>query len=161
MAWHAVVTGTQRTPEGSIGLLEASRSYRRDCRQAITDLESSLEAPVAKRTIDWRLKVIASLSALRGSFYDDVSFSEGPGGLLEDVMIRATHLAHDVEKLRIEQRKLVLALDAELGRAMLVTETPDVTRARLRALIQRLFRHRQHAADLVHDAYEVDIGGTD
>ena len=160
MAWHATVLGTKRTPEGSTGLLEASKSYRRDCRRAITALESSLEAPVAKR-IDWRLKVIASLSALRGSFYDDVLFNEGPGGLLEDVMIRATHLAHAVQKLRIEQRKLVLALDAELSRAMLVTETPDVTRARLLELIQLLFRHRQHAADLVHDAYQVDIGAAD
>jgi len=35
----------------------------------------------------------------------------------------------------------------------------DAIRAHGTALLARLARHRQRGADLIHEAYEVDIGG--
>jgi hypothetical protein len=35
----------------------------------------------------------------------------------------------------------------------------DTVRELGTALLDRLVRHRQHGADLIHEAYQVDIGG--
>ena len=158
---HSVVKDREPEMDDPPALGETSKSSRRGSPQAITDLECSLEAPFAKRTLDWRLRVIASLSVLRGAFYDDISVGEEPGSLFEDVMIRAPRLGHEVERLRAEQRKLVVDMDVEIAHALLATESPEDTRARVQDLIRRLFHHRQHTADVVHQAYETDIGITD
>ena len=70
-----------------------------------------------------------------------------PGPRLRDVVADAPRLAHTVADLETERREILAAFDV----------IDDTTQAG--DLTQRLLAHRQRAADLLHQAYGVDIGG--
>lgn len=73
----------------------------------------------------------------------------------------ASHLAAKARRLREEHPPITAAL-AEAGKN-LDEPLPDdaaveALRDDLQRLMGRIVRHRQHGADLVWEAYEVDIG---
>ena len=87
-------------------------------------------------------------------------------------MIRSSpRLAHEVDRLTKEHRTLteliaeMLALvglaDGPPARIDPNLGDPDEVRDRGTALLSALVRHRQRGADLVYEAYSVDIGGED
>ncbi|GAB4049679.1 hypothetical protein [Catellatospora paridis] len=72
----------------------------------------------------------------------------GPSGRLGDVIADAPRLTHSVQALECDRRAL---LDAMTARA--------AGRHAEEQLAQRLTAYRQRTADVLHQAYGVDLGG--
>lgn len=151
---------TAETASGSdFPWLSKARSRRTDLRQAMERLENAVAGP-SPAPDQWIGAVEDGLVALRDALDAHISEVEAPDGLLADTLSRAPRLAPSVERLRREHRQLITSWDRA---ALALAEHPaDKARVRRRvvSLLGRLAIHRQGGADLVYEAYNVDIGGT-
>lgn len=137
--------------------LEEVRLRRGELHGAIVALEAALATPAASPT--WPGRVRAALDELRWALEDHVAVTEGSGGLFEQIVEERPRLASAVSALRDEHGGF--RHDAGAARRSLdVGVDPAVLRAELGDLLARLIRHRQRGSDLVHEAYQVDIGGS-
>lgn len=139
--------------------LSRARSRRTDLRQAMERLENAI-AGSSPTPDQWIGPVEDGLVALRDALDAHISEVEAPDGLLADTLGRAPRLGPSVETLRREHRELIASWDRA---ALALAEHPaDKARVRRRvvSLLGRLTIHRQGGADLVYEAYNVDIGGT-
>jgi hypothetical protein len=88
-----------------------------------------------------------------------VEVTESPGGLYEEILEIAPRLANRIVGFRREHVSITKAIRSALQ------ELPDDglpapdLRGRLDRLHELLARHRRRGADLVYEAYHVDIGG--
>lgn len=99
-------------------------------------------------------RAVAELGTALQAHVDEV---EGPQGLLTDIVAQDPRLSVIAEELRNEHPELVTALD-RVEQAISGGDHRQVRR-RAVALLGRLTMHRQAGADLVYEAYQVDIGG--
>lgn len=142
--------------------LEVARERRTDLLGVLGDLERALAVPAAADPASWIGSVEKVMLRLRDEFDVHIDVTEGPGGLYEECVEAAPRVAAQIGLLTREHRKLTAAIDlgvealkagdADLGRI-------DALRDQLLELLRLLIRHRQRGADLVWDAYNVDIGG--
>lgn len=141
--WPAVDTRQQIT-ERRIDLYEAMQRLEAansraagqpgwvdDVRQALENLDRALDRHVAE--------------------------IEADGGLFSEVLTKTPHLAHAIEDLREEHDDLVEGCRAALA-AVDNAETGRLRRKVL-ALLGRIAVHRQSGAELLYDAYNVDLSG--
>ena len=140
--------------------LEAAARRRRELREALVAFEDALASPIRDREA-WRLEVIDALEGLANAFEVHVAETEAPSGLYAEMEEIASHLAAKARRLREEHPPITAAL-AEAGKH-LAGPLPDeaaveALRDDLQRLMGRIVRHRQHGADLVWEAYAVDIG---
>ena len=141
--------------------LEAAARRRRELRDALMELENAVSSP-AQDSERWREGVAARLAALREAFADHVAETEGTGGLYDEMEDIAPHVQGKARRLREEHPPLTSAIiDAVARFAAPLPEGADLDAIRddLQRLMGRFIRHRQHGADLVWEAYELDIGG--
>jgi hypothetical protein len=141
--------------------LEAAARRRRELRDALVGLEDAISSP-APDSGRWREAVAARLAALRDAFAEHVAETEAPGGLYDEMETIAPHVQGKARRLREEHPPLEIAIGAAVTRfAGPFPEGADLDAVRddLQRLMGRLSRHRQHGADLVWEAYAVDIGG--
>jgi hypothetical protein len=78
-------------------------------------------------------------------------------------LARAPRLATAVGRLRLEHvelRDMIAGYLAVLEHGGTTADLPAF-REELKVLVGRLVRHRQRGGDLVHEAYHVDLGGSD
>ncbi len=151
--------------EPTEAVVEARRT-RDEVHEAMVGLEQAIAAPGAGRAGDWAGEVDAQLVALRRELVDHVEVTEGPDGLFAEVIDHSPRLCHAVERLRSEHGTILDVLDGERQRIAALGDEPsgdDVSVARegLLGLLAVLARHRQRGADLVYEAYEVDVGPAD
>ncbi|MFN8106140.1 MAG: hypothetical protein U0U69_16980 [Acidimicrobiia bacterium] len=142
--------------------LEVARERRTDLLGVLGDLERALAAPAAADPSSWIGSTEKVMLSLRDEFDVHIDVTEGPGGLYEECIEAAPRVAVQIGLLTREHRKLTAAIDlgvealnsgeADMGRI-------DALRDQLLELLRLLIRHRQRGADLVWDAYNVDIGG--
>jgi hypothetical protein len=140
--------------------LEAAARRRRELRDALVVFEDALASPIRDRET-WRAEVADALEALVNAFEDHVGETESSGGLYEEMVETAPHLAAKASRLRDEHPQIAAALvDAgrRLGGTLVDEADVDAVRDDLQRLMGRIVRHRQHGADLVWEAYAVDIG---
>lgn len=104
----------------------------------------------------WRSGLVESLSALHGEFRTHIDLTEGPDGLYAAVLADAPRLTHQVYRLGREHRRVMAAIEALAGR---LEASPHRVRRLCRDLLGELARHRQRGADLLYEAYGIDIGG--
>jgi len=128
---------------------------RRELVEAIDALERAVAAPAADPA--WATLVAGELRALAETFEHHVAEVEGPGGLFEEISEEAPRLHTEIEWFRQDHRRLGDRI-AELAER---TEREDraIMRDLVTDLIADLQRHRQRGADLVYEAYMVDLGG--
>lgn len=147
----------------SSGALAEARARRADLHTVIVALEAAIAAPAPGRSPDWAEHVHDALVEVGAAFERHIAVVEGPDGLFEEVTHAAPRLANDLDRLRAEHLEIraviVHALDAVRETAG-VPRTDDGREAVL-AVLDRLMRHRQHGADVVYEAYAVDIGTGD
>ncbi len=153
--------------EGEIHLtpaVEEARRRRVDLHNALVEVEEAISAPAPGRHQEWAANVAAHILHLRTSFDDHIRGTEEPGGLYDDILERAPHLAGKVKRLRDEHPMIQLYIAKELQRT---TEDPpeaeeviDALRDDIQRLLGKIIHHRQHGADLMWEAYNLDIGGT-
>ena len=151
----------ERTPTARQPSLESLRAQRAGLRDSMSGLELALAASAIRDESSWLAHVHEALGSLAADFRVHIDFTEGPDGLYREVLDNAPRLTEAVRRLadehvRIEEQ--LVDLLAAVG-ASEVDVDVDAVRARGTALLGRLVRHRQRGADLVYEAYEVDIGG--
>ena len=137
------------------------RALRGELGQSMRALEDALALPLGLEV--WGRRVRAALTELAHDVEDHVELTESAGGLYPSLSATAPRLASGIQAqlddhrfFVDEVRRLLDARDEGISRADLGRH-----RAELTALLQRLVRHRQRGSDLVYEAYEVDIGGSD
>lgn len=126
-------------------------------RQELYDAMRLLERAVARPSglADWRIDIEAALHDLRSALSEHVAQVEGGGGLFEQVLAHAPHLASEIDSLRRDHRELLETCNQALS--MSADWEPLLLRRRVNVLLARLALHRQQGAELLFDAYNVDL----
>ncbi|MDA8237695.1 MAG: hypothetical protein M0T75_07425 [Chloroflexi bacterium] len=140
--------------------LEAAARRRRELREALVAFEDAISSPIRDHEA-WRAEATDALEALTHAFDDHVSETEAPGGLYEEMADIAPHLGAKARRLRDEHPLIAASLvtaGGQLGGPLAEDAEIDEVRDELQRLMGRIIRHRQHGADLVWEAYSVDIG---
>ena len=136
---------TRRSPT-----LDKALERREDLLAAIGAVELAISAPTARER--WLEDVHKALGHLKRAFHAHLDVTEGEEGLFADVMGVAPRLAHEIDKLRTEHDEIEHAMDRALGVQMPIQLRDEAT-----SLLGRLVRHRQRGADLLYEAYDVDV----
>jgi len=143
--------------------LREVRRRRADLHRALVDVEEAISGPAGGRIESWTADVTKMLHALLSTIDEHVEVTERIGGLYDEVQQRAPHLSNQLRRLhdehpamRAETLELLDRLENDpIGDAWPVGDVRDD----VQRLLGRCVRHRQHGADLVWEAYNLDIGG--
>ncbi len=140
--------------------LRDARERRIEMRDALIGLEAALSAPAPGRESAWRATVADELAELANAVDEHVRSTEGEHGLYAEILELASNLSGKVRHLRDEHPKIQATIAAELEMMTRAPERPvDEVRDQMQRLMGTIVRHRQHGADLVWEAYSIDIGG--
>ena len=155
------------TPDDKITpALSEARARRATLHDALVHLEVAISSPASGRLPEWTDLVRKEMVSVRDAFDQHVVVTEKPGGLYEEITERAPRLAGTVHRLAGEHPEITAKIAQMLERLDAVDiggpEWPlDDARDDLQRFIGTVIRHRQKGADLVWEAYNVDIGGTE
>ena len=151
---------------------EASIRRRREALlQAVVGLEDALAGPIGDHE-RWRLRVAMAVDHAVARISEHVTQTEGPGNILDEILAIAPRLERRVEQMKLDHENLEKAADRlALAVADLATSDDDLTAAdaednaiavRNHAVdvMGQIARHRQRGADLIYEAYQVDLGNS-
>lgn len=119
-------------------------------------LEDAAAAPVAGSGEAWRVVLDGGLAEVRAAWERHVESTEAADGLFEQIRTDAPQLAPRIQQLRKEHEDLHIALDVAAGDP---AQDADGLREQVIDLVAKIVRHRQHGADVIYEAYSVDVGG--
>lgn len=142
--------------------LDRVRAHRAELGESLAALDEALALPVGLGAL-WRRRVRAALTELEHDLRDHRSITEEPGGLYADAVERAPRLASVTRVQLDEHGEFVDTVQRLLGERDEGLEDDGAVAAHREAateLVGRIVRHRQRGADLIYEAYEVDIGGS-
>lgn len=142
-------------PEG----YRAAEERRERLRGLMDRFEAAMAEPPSVSPHDWRSRLSDLADEMSTELSLHVEGTEGDGGLFEDVMARAPRLRSQVGRLRREHGELRVFLDK--FRDAVVDREVVLVRERGLDLLTALIVHRQHGADLLYEAFWVDVGGLD
>jgi hypothetical protein len=134
-------------------------------RAASDRLERAAASPASERTREWCDVFAARLSELGTTFRHHVEVTEARDGLFAEIIETAPRLAHRTEALRQDHREIEAAIDGAVAK-MASAANPDHTtvddaRDAALDLLTRISHHRHLGAELVYDAYHIDIEAAD
>jgi hypothetical protein len=141
--------------------LDDLRRVRAELRGSMTALEQALAAPASGRGGAWAEGVDAALAELSADFREHVTVTEGPSGLHGALVVTAPRLSHSVHRL-VDEHAVITELVGDLlsrVRPPMPDGEVDTIRDLATALLDQLERHRRRGADLIYEAYHVDLGG--
>jgi hypothetical protein len=142
--------------------IDSVRVRRAGLKSAMSGLEIAIAAPAPGRVDEWTRGVREALESVHEVWTRHVVETETPGGFLDELVEAAPRLSTPVLRLR-EEHDEILSILLDIEERLVPDESdPDwVERLRsvLTSLLVALARHRQRGADLVYEAYAVDIGG--
>jgi hypothetical protein len=143
-------------PTAPTRALEAAKGQRLSLRRAIDEYQAALAAPSGAGDVE---RLVSVLDHLRVVFAVHVEVTESPGGLYDEIMELAPRLANKIARFKREHAAISAAIPAVLDG--LRKEVPPLAtlQSGLTRLLEALVRHRKRGADLVYEAYHVDIGG--
>ena len=144
--------------------LRAARVGRAGLRNALVQLEAAVAAPVPGGVHVWSRAVHEALVSLQAAFERHLAITEGPGGLMDEIMGSSPHLAHAVDMVCGEHRSIGRQIADVAADARMTDPVPAAAadvREQVLHLLEALIRHRQIGADLVYEAYAIDIGGSE
>jgi hypothetical protein len=141
---------------------EAARR-RADLHHALVEVERAISSPAAGRLDTWTVDVVKRLGILLDAIDEHIEVTERPQGLYEEILDRAPRLSQQVDRLRTEHPSLRTGSAELIERLHSTAIGPDWPLDEARDDVQRLLgkivKHRQLGADLVWEAYNLDIGG--
>lgn len=126
---------------------------------ALIELEQALARPLRDEAA-WCQATTAAVEHLAWTLANHVEETEQPGGLLSEVEATAPWLAPRVGQLRRDHELLVRRCGALIDRCH-GDVGPHELREDALDLLAELTRHRHRGADLLYDAYELDVGTGD
>jgi hypothetical protein len=146
--------------------LSEAKARRATLHDAIVHLEMVISSPAAGRIPEWTALVVKEMMSVQDAFDQHILVTEKPDGLYEEITARAPRLDGTIKRLKDEHPEIAEKLTETLRR---LDEVPiggeewplDKARDDLQRFIGTIIRHRQRGADLVWEAYNVDIGGTE
>jgi len=143
--------------------LSEAKARRATLHDALVHLEMALSSPASGRIPEWTALVTKDLIAMRDAFVQHIIATEKPGGLYEEIIMRAPRLDGTVNRLKDEHPEISVKIREEIERIESVPVGDgwplDTARDDLQRFMGVVIRHRQRGADLVWEAYNVDIGG--
>ena len=145
--------------------LEDVRLRRAGLKVVLSNLELALAAP-ARHRIEWVSGVRESLEAVHEVWTRHICETEAPGAFLDELVEQAPRLSTPASRLRREHSDILATITRAEKRLAVppadddaYDDWSDEMRAELTTLLVALARHRQRGADLVYEAYDVDLGG--
>jgi hypothetical protein len=143
--------------------LATLRQRRAELRESMHELEAALAAPASGRALSWGERVSAALDTFAEDFDEHIAVTEGPDGLHQSILAGDLRLANAVAALAADH----VPIAAEVAALQQDTTAPvgagAIAEIRERAthLMGQVARHRQTGADLIYEAFVVDLGGGD
>ncbi|MEM9651847.1 MAG: hypothetical protein AAGA65_07105 [Actinomycetota bacterium] len=125
-------------------------------------LEDALATPVGDGQ-KWRLRVTMAVEHAKSRIEEHAVQTEAKGGFLDRVVVEEPRLHKRVTQLKVDHERLEKEVDA-LRIAIYDVEDAEVPgqandlRNQAIDLLGQMTRHRQRGADLIYEAYQVDIG---
>lgn len=157
---------TGDTPEIDLTTDTTALDEARTRRVALGEAADQVEDLIARPGSDprWTLRVADALQGLRRAFHDHVDEVEADDGLLPQVRDDTPRLANEIQRLIDEHVTITAEIEAA---AALVRDCGgdcdaplvEAVREAVTDVLRSISRHRQRGADLVYEAYNVDIGG--
>jgi len=150
--------------ESSPQSLGEARDRRAGVRAALSALERAIATSAAGHPEEWAGAVDARVAALQDAFDHHVVLTESPDGLLADVLRDAPRLTHRVEVIKadhVEIRAGLARARDDLSRRPFDATQVEAAWSSVLDLMRRVMAHRHLGADLVYDAYNVDIEAAD
>jgi hypothetical protein len=141
--------------------LDQARDRRAGLRATIDRVERALARPAHASMPEWNRDLGEQLTSMSAALDQHVVVTEGPDGLLVDILEAAPRLAHLIDLARRDHRRLRAQLDGVLLSLPVDGSGVDKVRESVTGLLGDLVRHRQTGADLVYEAYQVDIDAAD
>lgn len=146
-------------------LLEAAAEIRADLHQAMIEIEDAIAGAAAGRFVDWTNDVLKALTHLHYAFHDHIQQAEGPEGLYHEIQDREPRLRDMVKRIQAEHPQILEAIHEPYHTLRDRKEDEfvpaDEVRDTITSVLGKITRHRQKGADLVYEAYYVDLGGMD
>lgn len=145
------------------------RSRREALLRAVVGLEDALAGPIGDHE-RWRLRVAMAVDHAVARISEHVAQTEGPGNILDEIVSVAPRLAHRVMQMRVDHENLEKAThQLALAVAGLNSDHDDTSgeqmedaaiavRNKAVEVMGQITRHRQRGADLIYEAYHVDLG---
>lgn len=152
--WRAGNNGAISLPSR----VQKARVRRHLLGEALNEVESAVGA--ASGASGWLDGVLKSVVELRVALEEHVSVTGGDDGLLAEIGAMAPRLTAEISLIREEHGLLQAAVgrvEGMLGKSV----SPLRVRQEVMDLLARLSEHRQRGADLVYEAYNVDIAAGD
>ncbi len=146
--------------------LRAARAQRADLHRVLIGVEKAITGPVPGRLADWAVEVHDQLVDVAATFERHIAVTEGVDGVINEAVSASPRLANAAQRLRDEHAEIRRTVADTLEAIRKLDPVADgaeaeAVRESTIALLARLTRHRQRGADLVYEAYTVDIGGSD
>lgn len=138
--------------------LKAALELREQLGRSLAAIRTAAESSI-ERESSWRKHVQRSLVRLVMAADAHIGESEGPGGLLTEVESKAPRLWREADKMRAEHSELLEDCFRVLEELRGETSSSSLIRHDVLTLVERFEMHRHRGADLVYEAYGVDIGG--
>ena len=140
------------------GTLDRVRERRNALRLALETLEDANARPVGP---NWRARMTAALDHVAAMLSTHVGETERPGGFFDELVRHEPRVNQHVDELRAEH----VSLRSEVARLVRRCANPDCGATDMREdvvhLMGLLHRHRQAGADLLYEAYQVDVASGD
>ncbi len=147
------------------------RSRREALLQAVVGLEDALAGPIGDHG-RWGLRVAMAVDHAVARISEHVAQTEGPGNILDEIVTVAPRLERRIKQMRVDHENLEKAAH-HLALAVAELESDDgatdsegmadkAIKVRNQAVdvMGQIARHRQRGADLIYEAYQVDLGNS-
>lgn len=135
--------------------VEGAHRRREALRHAMVVLEDASSAPVGDRS-QWCARLAEALVVAQDTIAEHVRETEAPEGMYDQLEEGHEWLHTKVQRLR-DEHPVLMAHARELQHRCELRDDPETIRDDVMALVGQLARHRSHGADLLHEAYNVDV----
>ena len=138
--------------------LKLTREFREQLGRSLSLAKKAAEAAIDSPS-SWQDRLQRALVRLVMAADVHIGETEGPDGELVEIETAAPRLWHEADNLREEHAELLEACFDLLAELRDGTSTSNLIRKDVLHLVARFEVHRRRAADLVYEAFGVDIGG--
>jgi hypothetical protein len=152
--------GTQLRAPGVHSRIGPQRGRLRNAASVFWQISADVDA----RPDRWLVAIGVALDGLEAAWEEHVSFTEGPDGLFEELLLDdPVEVAPEVDHLRRDHE--VVTAHVARARELLAADDagphdPKVLLA-LCGIAKQVDQHRRRGADLLYQVYSVDVAGGD
>jgi hypothetical protein len=145
--------------------LETAADIRADLHRALIETEDAIAAAAPGRFAEWTEAVLKALVHVHTAFHSHIEIAEGDDGIYEEVLDREPRLIDTVNRIKAEHPQILAMIHEPYNRLRLREVDEFIPAEEIRDAVMKVLakitKHRQKGADLVWEAYFVDLGGLD